>query len=286
MARATGPGRVQVKQKADIVSVLLYNYDVDRADLKVEHMAHLRDHVVTLFQKPKAPFVFLRGMASRTSTALHNLQLSNKRVEIVIGFLKDKGVPPDRLRQVDFVGEGKSKQADGVESDWDRAVLLEITPRAVPPSPDPPPITLPPSTAALQARDLIIGHIRWHHRPPRSFDIPSRAVWNYVNWLIGYRLAMSVYLLSDGTDEQAAQEWRDYALQNGIIATDPTSGGPDGVRQARHVWRDLLSEEARRAVAAQPGLPAPTAREIDGRLLDFVALEESRLGMRTQPRHF
>ena len=133
MARATGPGRVQVKQKADTVSVLLYNFDVDRADLKSEHMTHLRDHVIPLFQKPTAPFVFLRGMASRTSTAIHNLQLSNKRVEIVIAFLIAKGVPPERLRQFDFVGEAKSKQADNVESDADRAVLLEITPRAVHP---------------------------------------------------------------------------------------------------------------------------------------------------------
>ena len=81
MARATGPGRVHIRTKGRSTFVLLYNYDVDRADLKIEHMAYLRDHVIPLFIKPVAPMLFLRGLASRTHDAAYNLALSKRRVE-------------------------------------------------------------------------------------------------------------------------------------------------------------------------------------------------------------
>jgi hypothetical protein len=94
---------------------------------------------------------------------------------------------------------------------------------------------------------------------------------------------MSRYLLWDGTDLQAEEDWRQYASSTTTInPADPHSGGPDGVRQARFVWRHLITEEARTAIVSEEA----TAREINERLLEFVAQEEFRLGTRIRTPYY
>lgn len=132
----TGPGQVEVRPvnigngRSVILDALLFNFDIDDASVKAEHLAWLRENVLAEFARNPGADVFLQGCASQSGANAYNLALSKRRVEAVRNFLVTNGVPPGRVEQT-FTGEELSTSLSK-EDPRDRAVklLLESTPTA------------------------------------------------------------------------------------------------------------------------------------------------------------
>jgi hypothetical protein len=196
----SGPGRIHEKRKGDTSLILLYNFDIAKDDVKLEHQIYLIGNVAPLFRKPKPPFIFLRGMASRTGAPGYNLSLSRRRVERVIAILRNNGVPSNQIIRSDFVGEAKSKQADETESEWDRAVLISIGYSQVPPpdfqrDPEPPPNPQEPDPQEIERQiDRLVRQVQHGLVPPRrgaGDDRFNEEVSRYLSHIEGYIKAMS-----------------------------------------------------------------------------------------------
>jgi hypothetical protein len=140
--RATGPGKVVNSGGAPAggVRASLTNFDIDGDALKAEHKTFLDVRVVPILRTADS-ICILRGEASHTGSDAHNLDLSRRRAQNVLGFLASRGVPPVRVR-LQFVGESLAGSFQGESADA-RAVSVLVARTAIIPAPTPAPTPTP-----------------------------------------------------------------------------------------------------------------------------------------------
>lgn len=135
-----GPGKYTlIWSHIDGGAISLWNFDVDKHELKEEHKTGLSQWVVP--QLKRGGSARLVGLTSRTGSAEHNKALSQERANEVVRELQTQlGAPPRVLSTVgvgeqtaEIVGEPDNKE----NSAW-RAVTVFYWRR-----PDPPPVMVP-----------------------------------------------------------------------------------------------------------------------------------------------
>jgi hypothetical protein len=138
--RITGPGKIQ---KLPDGSTLLFNFDIDSSVLKPEHRAFLEQNIVSAANaNPGGVRVVIGGSADRLGDSGHNVALSNRRIEAVSAFLKQRkpGYPWVFVGFGQGAGESSAERAgdkDDTRDDLFRSVIIEVlTPgRPIPPKP-------------------------------------------------------------------------------------------------------------------------------------------------------
>ena len=88
--------------------LLLFNFDIDSAQLKLEHKEDLRQLIV-----PPLKFhhgVAVVGLTSRTGTTAHNQELSLRRAQNTLAFLKSEAGSEFDARKAIGFGEMKAKE--------------------------------------------------------------------------------------------------------------------------------------------------------------------------------
>ena len=132
-------GRVlEVSQSGDTKYALLYNFKVDRAELRGSHKRWLEDNVLIPARGrtrpswavlPEECHVWLRGHASRTAEFWHNLLLSMSRANAVKAYLEtelaSRSTPVVLNVNTGWHGEIRAwieGRPDNVEHPLDRAV--------------------------------------------------------------------------------------------------------------------------------------------------------------------
>ena len=138
--KLTGPGQ---SQKLPDGSTLLFNFDIDSSALKPEHRAFLEQNIVSAANaNPGGLRVVVGGSADRLGDAAHNVALSNRRIDAITTFLKQRK-PGYRWDFVGFgegVGEATAERAgdkDDTRDDLFRSVIIEVLEggRPIPPKP-------------------------------------------------------------------------------------------------------------------------------------------------------
>jgi hypothetical protein len=128
MARATGPGKTEIRTNP--ASLMLFNFDVDGDALKREHQDFLRREAIPQLRLGVAVAVI--GLADRKGSAAHNRALADKRVARTVEFLRSE-VRSLNLKQASGFGEdaaAQEGQKDGSEDERFRSVLLFLSPGA------------------------------------------------------------------------------------------------------------------------------------------------------------
>jgi hypothetical protein len=128
MRRATGAGKVKnvsppSQANGSGIAASLFNFDIDDATVKREHQDWLNTFLVPRLKVVPAP-VRLVGSASRSGTADHDRDLSERRVNAVRDHLVGRGVSRSLLT-TSFTGKDLSV-ADSGEAESDRAVLVVV----------------------------------------------------------------------------------------------------------------------------------------------------------------
>jgi hypothetical protein len=153
--KATGPGKIVRSSGAPSggLRAALANFDVDGDALKAEHKTFLDAQVVPILRAPDSVCI-LRGQASQTGSDAHNLELSKRRAQNVLGFLTSRGVPSSNVR-VQFVGESLAGSFPGENAEA-RAVSVLVARTAVVPVPklEPKPAPIPQTTTKFKIRML------------------------------------------------------------------------------------------------------------------------------------
>lgn len=123
------------------MSIWLYDFSINGFQLRAGHLDALKNYVFPVLVAGGSATIV--GMASRTGSKQHNLQLSRRRANSasrqLIAYV---GPVENRLRTVSGVGEAAATiglMADDTESDLYRAVAISVWSKAVPPPPPPPP---------------------------------------------------------------------------------------------------------------------------------------------------
>jgi hypothetical protein len=88
--------------------LLLFNFDVGSAQLKLEHRDELRQRIVPSLKMHHG--VAVVGLTSRTGTTAHNQQLSMRRAENTLAFLRGEAGSDFDARPAIGFGEMKAKQ--------------------------------------------------------------------------------------------------------------------------------------------------------------------------------
>jgi hypothetical protein len=138
--KLTGRGEFQ---KLPDGSTLLFNFDIDSSVLKPEHRAFLEQNIVSAANaSPGGLRVVVGGSADRLGDAGHNVALSNRRIEAVTSFLKQRkpGYPWDFVGFGEGVGEATAERAgdkDDTRDDLFRSVIIEVLARGRPIPPKP-----------------------------------------------------------------------------------------------------------------------------------------------------
>lgn len=135
MLKRTGPGKTEVRTAPP--SLMLYNFDTDGKDLKLEHTDFLKDKAVPVLRNGGS--VTLIGLTDRAGSREHNQKLSEARVAETIKFLRGE-VPTGFNVRNDTAGYGERAaelegQKDGVANDRFRTVLLFLSDAPEPPKP-------------------------------------------------------------------------------------------------------------------------------------------------------
>lgn len=147
MGRPAGRGKVARDSRYNgpgMIKASLYNFDIDGAEAKEDHVAFLVSEVIPKLTGNRG-HIWMQGAASQSGSDAHNLRLSRRRVENVAGLLRARGVL-DRQMQLDAVGESMAV-GHAREDEADRAVQLVVIPTAresPPPAqrvPPPPPVS-------------------------------------------------------------------------------------------------------------------------------------------------
>lgn len=108
----------------------LYDFDVDKAELKPGHKLYLTS-LRPLVRPNQGRFLIIHGMTSKTGSQGHNYQLSVKRMLAVRDYLVSIGVPASHMC---LLFNGEDFAIGSVDEDpLDRAVIVAVT------SPPPPP---------------------------------------------------------------------------------------------------------------------------------------------------
>ena len=120
----------------DPPGLLLFNFDVDSSQLKIEHRQYLHDKAVPRIRWGNS--VAVVGIASRTGTKLHNFALSLRRAERTLEALKSEIREGFNARAVQGIGEMKAEAEgyrDNTEDPRFRSVVLLFAPGPTPPFP-------------------------------------------------------------------------------------------------------------------------------------------------------
>lgn len=143
--RATGRGKVIVyRNTGEFVQAGLYNFDIDWPELKQAHRDWLTANIFAILRAPGS--ITLKGQASRTGDADHNVHLSVQRLGEVVTYLRRNVTAPFNVRRIEPVGEfaaAAAGQVDEQEDEYYRSVLLSAWRR---PDPPPPPTPTPTPT--------------------------------------------------------------------------------------------------------------------------------------------
>lgn len=118
--------------------VIIFNFDVDSAQLKLEHLDMLRSWVVPLLNKRYS--ISIVGLASRTGKTAHNLHLSQQRADRTLEFLSGEVRNNFNAKNVIGYGDLMAEDAGDRENTEDprfRAVLILAAPGPTPPAPPP-----------------------------------------------------------------------------------------------------------------------------------------------------
>src|ERR1700760_2131737 len=105
-------------------TVLLYNFDVDGADLKKEHLDFLHDQVIFFLDDGPDARVGVVGQASLTGESEHNEELSAKRAKAVMNQLVAKGIAASKFQPSEPIALGDAPSGPITEDKRDRAVTL------------------------------------------------------------------------------------------------------------------------------------------------------------------
>jgi outer membrane protein OmpA-like peptidoglycan-associated protein len=81
------------------------NFDFDKSNLKPEAKVEL-DRAVKIMQDNPDVVLELQGNTDSRGTEAYNQALGKRRADAVFNYMKDKGIDPNRLKEVSF-GEGK-----------------------------------------------------------------------------------------------------------------------------------------------------------------------------------
>ncbi|MEM6674154.1 MAG: hypothetical protein AAF726_15015 [Planctomycetota bacterium] len=123
---------------------LLHSFDVDRHTLERSHARWLDQTFREAERTGDAIHVWVMGLASRTASNRHNLELSQRRASAVVDALRSRLGDRVRLSPLSFsVGEMFARVRgvrDGVETSDDRAVLIGWWKRATGDPPPPAPV--------------------------------------------------------------------------------------------------------------------------------------------------
>jgi hypothetical protein len=142
MRLRTSGGIYWEKQK-NPTQALLYDFSVNHAELKAEHIRYLDTVIQGISTQPgKTWHLHIEGRASRTGKEDHNLALSRERAYSVHRYLKAMLKNVDM--KVDWVGESRAAhdgQKDGKENMMYRAVELVVRTSD---QPQPPPLPIDP----------------------------------------------------------------------------------------------------------------------------------------------
>jgi peptidoglycan hydrolase-like protein with peptidoglycan-binding domain len=123
---------------------LLFNFDIDSTALKPEHVAFLEQNVLSAAQvNPSGLRVVIGGSADRLGDAAYNVALSNRRIEAVATFLRQRmpSYPWDLQGFGQGVGEDTAARAgdpDNTEDERFRSVIIEVLKpgQPIPPRPN------------------------------------------------------------------------------------------------------------------------------------------------------
>jgi len=155
MLKSTGKGKISESSAVPVggVRASLYNYDIDGADPKPEHLAFLSARVLPILTSGSAR-CWLQGGASHTGGESYNLMLSKARVDKVAAYLASRGASRSRLL-LSHVGESMASMTVA-EADGDRAVSLLCAPLMAPPvrRDSTPPVNIPKTTSQFRIREL------------------------------------------------------------------------------------------------------------------------------------
>ena len=81
------------------------NFDFDKSNLKPEAKVEL-DQAAKIMQDNPDVMLELQGNTDNIGTDEYNRALGQRRADAVFNYLKDKGINPNRLKEVSF-GKGK-----------------------------------------------------------------------------------------------------------------------------------------------------------------------------------
>jgi hypothetical protein len=180
MRHATGPGKIFEFDWVDsdlVMTANLYNFDIDGADLKLEHKSFLRERIVDYLNK-YGFHIWLHGHSSRSGDYAYNVGLSKRRVENVTAFLKSLGVRDTQIQpQWDGPKDATPKK---LEAEVDRSVSFHIQPGVTPIPPPIPPI-IPVSN---QFKIRILGAPAMGR--PNTFIAEHFQIWDFRNGLTAY----------------------------------------------------------------------------------------------------
>ncbi|MEL6521444.1 MAG: OmpA family protein [Pseudomonadota bacterium] len=171
--RPTGPGKIDqdTSYSEPMAKALMYNFDIDGADLKHEHVNFLQSHAVPLLRNNRGA-IWMQGSASQSGAAPYNLALSRRRVESVKAALGRQGVQAEQI-QANAVGESLAFR-HAREDERDRAVAFVILPYA---SSLPPPRQVP-APVATNTRFKIRMHANLNASVIAGVDYSIFEIWD------------------------------------------------------------------------------------------------------------
>jgi hypothetical protein len=159
-----------------IVSARLIGFDIDAARLLSRHQRWLDHNIVPVLNGGGSATI--TGLASRSGSAAHNLDLSKRRASAVVDHLRKKA-PGQVLfnmnsgylvKSVDALGESLAEyagQKDGTEDPFYRAVMVSAWHKPVPvPPPKPIPDVDEPTLKRIKSRE-------WRKFSSRMSDDPA-----------------------------------------------------------------------------------------------------------------
>lgn len=128
--KRTGAGKVGLYPTSDgRTHAILYNFDIDGAELKTEHQHFLETQVAPLLTQDGSTIV--KGLCSRSGSWKHNNTLSEKRADKVHLFLSRAARRATGIFLLKGLSEDAAEDAghkDGTENEFFRAVELIVSP--------------------------------------------------------------------------------------------------------------------------------------------------------------
>ena len=253
---SSGSGHVVLVPNAPSggIRAVLSNFDVDSDQPKAEHTVFLDKSVLPLVNG-RSSRVWLRGEASHTGSAAHNLELSNRRAARVADYLVSQGYSRS-CTVSEGVGDSLAgpKRAENAEA---RAVSILAAALAPLPAPSPAPPTANPATQPRNTRFKIrlLGSISGGLGPAQIdnvyfhiWDVKNAVsgIYHYEGGGFGKGFKLSVSCTLEGP-------WNDMTT-TGPISVDEFSGAARWTSggAAAWTWNYLNVMALPRSIATAP----------------------------------